>query len=292
LARFTGELLEVDVSRIREKNVTPSIQRIALQGMVAQKTRRLGQVLYFADVGRSAMSCDACHLEGHTEGVFFEKTHPLRIYRAPTVRGSRETPPYFTPASTFSLAQTAQDVGSRNRFHRPDLTAYEIEALASYSATITTLPNPYLDSATGAPPSKLALPDGTVGHPAAGESLFFGKAACAQCHPPPHFTLDQNPATRGQYLNVGTPQALPIRLQWQEASVSKFAIPSLVGAWDVFPFFTSGSAGFRVEGDAQLAVEAPFALRVAVERHAPTHGRADLLSSDEKNDLLAYLMTL
>jgi len=29
------------------------------------------------DLGRTAMSCDACHLEGHMGGVMFEKTNPL-----------------------------------------------------------------------------------------------------------------------------------------------------------------------------------------------------------------------
>ena len=74
------------------------------------------------------MSCDSCHLEGHDEGILFEKTHPLRIYRSPTVRGTRETPPYFTPASTFSLAETSRIVGDRNRYMNPTLTESEVRA--------------------------------------------------------------------------------------------------------------------------------------------------------------------
>src|SRR5215470_17960048 len=104
--------------------------QISIVDTLTQRSRRMGQILYFTDMGKTAMSCDACHLEGHTEGVFFSKTHPMRIYRATTVRGSRETPPYFTPASTHSIWETARDVGNRNRFHNPDLSDDEVNRLA------------------------------------------------------------------------------------------------------------------------------------------------------------------
>jgi hypothetical protein len=109
-------------------------------------------------MGRSGMSCDSCHPEGHDEGVLFEKTHPLRIYRSPTVRGARETPPYFTPASTRSLAETARMVGDRNRYMNPTLTESEVRQLTLFSATVTNLPNPYRGP-DGAPPAAVALPE-------------------------------------------------------------------------------------------------------------------------------------
>src|SRR6185503_18977999 len=132
---------------------------LPLAQVLEQDERRLGQVLYFADLGRSAMSCDACHLEGHTGGILFEKTEPLRIYRSTTVRGSRETPPYFTPASTHSMGETSKMVGGRNRFHNPDPTPGEIERLTIYISLIPTLPNPFV-GADGAPVTSLDLPDG------------------------------------------------------------------------------------------------------------------------------------
>ena len=139
-----------------------------LAKMLTQPTRRLGEVLYFADLGRTAMSCDACHPAGHTGGLMFEKTQPLRLYRVPTVRGTRDNPPYFTPASTRSLAETAKVVGGRNRFHNPDPTEEEIDALTTYSAGVLTLPNPFLSEGL---PQALTLPNGQEGHPRAGAAL-------------------------------------------------------------------------------------------------------------------------
>jgi cytochrome c peroxidase len=259
---------------------------------LVQSGRRLGQVLYFTDLGRSGMSCDSCHLEGHTEGVFFEKTHPMRIYRATTVRGSKETPPYFTPASTFSLAQTSQIVGGRNRFHNDDLTEDEVRMLTLFSETLTLLPNPFLNP-DGTYAQELELPDGARGNPARGLALFEGAAQCSGCHPAPHFTTDQDVRTRGHYMNVGTPRALPLRLELQEAANEDFAPASLLGAWDIFPMLTSGAAGLKVGSGGCLEVETRFPLRAVVDVYnKPPHGNAFTLTAEQRNDLLAYLLSL
>lgn len=290
LDRFTGTLASLDVSGAAKKNAAWKAQ-VPVTKTLGQATRRQGQVLFFADLGRTAMTCDACHVEGHTEGVFFEKTSPMRVYRSPTLRGSRETPPYFTPASTRSLGETADVVGGRNRYHNPDPTPQEVDALALYVALLPTLPNPFVGD-DGAPRTALTLPDGATGNPRRGLALFEGKAGCAECHPAPHFTTDQDPATRGRYLDVGTPRVLPLRAALQDATFHGFAPPSLLGAWDVFPMLTTGLAGLEVRPDESVGVATRFPLRVAVERWAPTHGRAEQLSEAERNDLLAYVMSL
>jgi hypothetical protein len=290
LNRFTGTLGIYDVRRVPQKPAIAKSQ-ISVVDTLTQRSRRMGQILYFSDVGKTGMSCDACHLEGHTEGVFFAKTHPMRIYRAATVRGSRETPPYFTPASTQSIRETAKEVGNRNRFHNPDLTEDEINRLALYTEDITTLPNPFV-GVDGSPMENLKLPDGHVGHPRRGMKLFEGVAECVQCHPPPLFTTDQDPATRGRYLDVGTPTALPIRLEMQELK-SGFAPPSLLGAWDIFPMLGSGAAGFEAGADGTLAVATRFPLRTVVEVYGrPPHGNAAALNDQQRDDLLAYLLSL
>jgi hypothetical protein len=285
LNRFTGTVAEIPLGG------SEVARQLPLVSTLHQPKRRLGQVLYFADVGRSAMSCDACHLEGHTEGVFFEKTHPMRIYRATTVRGSRETPPYFTPASTDSLSHTASEVGSRNRLHNPALSPPEVEALAQYSAAIVTLPNPFVGE-DGAPvEGELQLFDGQRGRPRAGMSTF--ERQCASCHPAPHFTTDQDPATRGRYLDVGTPEALPLRIQMQDLVGRGMAPPSLLGVWDIFPQLGSGSAGLKVVDGERLEVGARFALRDVLETYGgPRHGDSAALGAQERNDLLAYLLSL
>ncbi|HVE86393.1 MAG TPA: MtsA protein, partial [Myxococcales bacterium] len=290
LDRFTGTAAEIDVSKAAAGQAAV-VKQWPLVDALSQPKRRLGQVLYFADVGRTSMSCDACHLEGHTEGVFFEKTFPLRIYRATTVRGSRETPPYFTPASTSSLSQTASEVGGRNRFHNPDPTPAEVEALALYSASLATLPNPFV-GADGAPvEGELELFDHQRGRPREGLKLF--EAHCLQCHPPPHFTTDQDPATRGKYLDVGTPEVLPLREGMQDVVHQGMAPPSLLGAWDIFPMLSSGSAGLKVVDGERLEVGARFALREVIELYGgPRHGGSAALTAQERNDLLAYLLSL
>jgi cytochrome c peroxidase len=255
----------------------------------AQAKRRLGQVLYYVDLGRSGITCDGCHIEGHTGGVFYEKTQPNRIYRSTTVLGSRDTPPYFTPASHHSLAETASFVGARNRFHNPDPSPEEVEALTLFTALMATPPNPFRGE-DGAPLETVALPDGRVGRPSRGRELFEGKGGCLACHPAPLYTLDQDAATRGKYLDVGTPVALPLRLE-QQTLVPGAAPPSLVGTWDVWPLLTSATAGYGVK-DGRLVVDTRFALRAVLEASGPQHGNARALAPEERDDLLAFLMTL
>jgi hypothetical protein len=290
LNRFTGTIAALDVKDAAKGRARWAGQW-SVTDVLGQKTRRLGQVAYFADLGRTAMSCDACHLEGHGEGVLFEKTMPLRIYRSTTVRGSRETPPYFTPASTHSMGETAKVVGTRNRYQNPVMSPEEIEALTLYASLIPTLPNPFVEP-SGAPADALTLPDGKTGSPRRGLALFEGKADCARCHPPPQYTLDQDHDTRGQYIDVGTPRFMPLRPQWQDTRFEGFGTPALVGAWDVFPMLTTGLAGLAVQGDGGVVVDDRFPLRAAVERWAPTHGRADLLTPAERDDLLAFVLSL
>jgi hypothetical protein len=265
------------------------VRQLQLEPVANQGQRRLGQVLYFADMGKSSMSCDACHLEGHEEGILFEKTHPLRIYRSPTVRGTRETPPYFTPASTRSLAETARVVGDRNRYFNPTLS----QSGSSSSPPSRHLANlPTYRGPDGAPPESLALPWGGTGHPRAGLQLFEGKADCARCHPAPVFTTDQDPTTRGKFIDVGTPHLLPLRAGQQEDRFRGVGIPALIGGWDVFPMFATGLAGFRGDGNRAVVAER-FPLRDVVEHHAaPPHGNAAALDAQERADLLAYLLTL
>jgi DNA-binding beta-propeller fold protein YncE len=290
LDRFTGTLAELDVHGARAGQATVRRQ-IRLLDVLAQRERRLGQVLFFTDMGHSAMSCDTCHVEGHGEGVLFEKTRPLRIYRSPTVRGTRETPPYFTPASTFTLEQTMITVGDRNRYFNPRLTEGEVRHLSLFAAAISLLPNPFVGP-DGAPPASVTLPDGQTGDPRAGLRLFEGKAACASCHPAPYFTLDQDAKTRGQYLDMTTPHLLPLHPELQDATYLGMPAPALAGAWDVFPMLSTGAAGLRAEADGKLHVSNRFVLREVLENynHAPAP-RVEL-TPRERNDLLAYLLTL
>lgn len=291
LNRFTGTLGVIDVRQVPQGPAKLKDQ-ISVVDTLSQRSRRLGQILYFTDVGKTAMTCDACHVEGHTGGVFFTKKHPQRISRATTLRGSRETPPYFTPASAASIREAAQKMGNRNRLHNPDLNEDEINGLALYTEDIATLPNPFVGD-NGAPVEKLQLPDGRMGHPRRGMELFEGVAGCTLCHPAPLFTTDQDPTTRGRYMEVGTPRVLPIRVEMQEPAKSGFAPPSLLGAWDIFPLLGTGAAGLKARSDETLAVTTRFPLRTVVEMFGkPPHGNSAALNQQERDDLLAYLLSL
>jgi hypothetical protein len=205
------------------------------------------------------------------------------------VLGSVFTTPLFTPPTHDSMADTAKIVGSRNRYQNPTMSPDEIDALSLY-AYVPTPPNPFVGS-SGAPPERFTLPDGQVGEPRNGLSLFEGAAGCVGCHPPPLFTTDQL-STHGKLYDVGTPHLLPLREKQQDPLFKGFAAPSLLGTWDVFPLFTTGSAGLAVQADGRVSVGNRWPLREAVERWAPTHGHAELLTPQEKNDLLAFLMML
>jgi len=123
--------------------------------------------------------------------------------------------------------------------------------------------------------------------------LFEGKALCSQCHPAPLFTTDQDVGTRGRYTKVGTPAALPSHLELQDLYNNGFAPPSLLGSWDIFPMLTSGAAGLSVRPDGSVGVATRFPLRAVLEMYGkPPHGNASALTADERNDLLAYLLSL
>ena len=291
LSRFNGTLTEMDVTdprNMRVRKVWPG------PSMGSQALRRRGEIIYFSDLGNSSMSCDGCHLEGHNDGVLFEKSHPLHIYRVSSLRGARLTPPYFFPGPLPSLEVTAERVLARNRFQNPIPTPGEIEALTEYQKMFGWLPNPHRTLEGGLPPS-LQLPDGEIGRPAQGMKLFEGKGGCATsaCHPAPLFTPDQSPPFRGRSHRVGTPIALPLHAELQFMPPTGLPVPSLIGVWDVFPLLESGEGGLDVVNNQALEPRFPFALRRVLEHPLrQMHGNMAALSDSERNDVLAYLLTL
>ncbi len=290
LSRFDGSLTQVDVRDPRNPAVLRTQPGPAAPAQ-PQTLRRSGELLYYTDVGRSSMSCDACHPGGHDDGVFYAKTHPLRFYRSPTLRAIRETPPYFFPGGFPTLEVTGHVVMGRNRLHNPDPTQAEVRALSIYQAALTPLPNPNLN-ADGSLPETVTLPDGRAGNPRKGLTTFETKAGCRLCHPAPHFTLDQSPERRGQSFEVGTPITLDLHQEWQELQPGGHQVPSLTGAWDEFPLLASGAGGLAVQ-DGAVVPTTRFPLRTVLEWQGEhRHGNARLLSAEEKDDLLAYLLTL
>ncbi len=290
LARFSGAVQAVEVA-------TPSAPRLGrrfeLDGFTRQPARRLGEIAYYTDLGNSRMSCDTCHPDGGTGGVLFTKGQPMRIYRSPTMRGVRDSAPYFTPTMLPTLKHTARDVLGRNRFYNPRPNRNEIAALAHYTETIVPLPNPWVGEG-GALPRALELPGGGVGDALAGLAIF-GRSGCGGCHPAPQFTTDQDEASRGRLHASGTPLALPLRQEMQDMHLDPGWPPvSLIGVWDTFPLLSSGAGGLEVvDGSIVPLQELPLrqVLRSPLA-DGPVHGAAARLSPSERDDLIAYLLTL
>lgn len=292
LNRFTGVVTELDLTQVESGRI--QVREVGrVPGMGLQIQRRLGEVTYFTDLGNSRMSCDACHYEGHSSGLLFTKGEPMHIYRTPTIRSVRESPPYFTPAQFPSLYFTAKFVLSRNRFHNPDASRTEVRALGLYQETVVQPPNPHRD-AEGRWPDSMTLPDGTVGAPGKGLALFEGKGACVSCHPAPAFTTDQDEATRNALYDVGTEVTLPLRTDMQDAERYDLPAPSLVGLWGNFPLLHGGGAGYAVDEEGRALARDPFAIRRVFElgRASGEHGAMAELTPEEQRDLIAFLMTL
>lgn len=288
---FTGTVSELDTSEAHRGTLRLAATH-AGPPMRGQTRRRLGEIAFFTDLGNSRMSCDACHVDGHDGGVLYEKSRPIHIYRVASLRGVRETAPYFTPRLLPSLRETSRIVLARNRFNNPKPTDDEIDELTLYQKTITPKPNPWI-GADGRLPAELRLPDGRAGSPVAGMRLFAGKGGCIGCHPPPQFTTDQDAITRGRLHDVGTPITLPLRPEQQDGDRYLLPPPSLVGVWDAFPLLHSGAGGLEVTDAGTVAARHPFALRHVLDRRDDRpHGNVAALTPREEDDLLAYLLTL
>jgi len=278
----------LDVSAIRRVGFVPK-SRTAFGPPETQGTRRRGETLYFTDLGNSRMTCDTCHPEGRDGGLLFTKGHPMQIHRSPSTRSAHHSAPFFTPSRLPSLAVMAHQVLARNRFENPEPTRGEIAALTEYTTAFTPPPNPWRARGLA---EKVTLPDGHTGDPRAGLALFAGAGACVSCHPWPHFTTDQAPDTRGRLHDVGTPLRLLLNPELQDNASHGMPPPSLVGVWDNFPLLFSGAGGFSVVGERVVA-DQPFALRAVLELAGPApHGAATALTPGQRDDLLAFLLTL
>jgi len=290
LARFSGAIQAVDVS---DPKAPKRGRRVELGGFLSQPARRLGEIAYHTDLGNSRMTCDACHPGGSTGGILFTKGTPMRIYRSPTMRAVRDSAPYFTPSMLPTLRNMARDVLGRNRFYNPRPNREEIAALGHYTETIVTPPNPWVDP-DGGLPRRMALPGGGVGDAVAGIGVFEA-SGCGSCHPAPQFTTDQDEATRGRLHHAGTPLALPLRPEMQDMDKDPGWPPvSLVGVWNTFPLLSSGAGGLEVDGDA-VVPQPGLALRRVLQSplaDGVAHGAAARLEPKQRDDLIAYLLTL
>ena len=142
LDRFARDVLEIDVRGARSGSLS-LVRRWPIPNATAvQENRRLGEIIFHTDLGRSGMTCDTCHPAGHIGGVLYTKTRPIRIYRSPTCRAITESPPYFTPSLLPSIRATCEEVLDRNRYGNPPPTDGECAALGEYVEAIAAAAEP------------------------------------------------------------------------------------------------------------------------------------------------------
>lgn len=290
LNRFNGLIAEIDTTNTSSLSITRTLPTVDLR---TQPFRRLGEVIYRTDAGGTGITCDACHPDGKDGGLLYTKGDPAQIYRSPNIRGSEFTAPHFTPAKYDSLATSLRVVLMRARSGNPPITRQEIATLTEYVMAMPPPPNPYRGP-RGELPRELRLPDGKRGDAVAGLALFEGKGGCSEstCHPPPHFSGDQDARTRGRFFDVGTPVMLPLRLEMQAFREELLPPTSLAGVWDNYPLLYSGAGGFDTDGTIVFA-KYKFALRRVLEmKGQKPHGNKEALTDKERDDLLAYLLTL
>jgi cytochrome c peroxidase len=125
-------------------------------------------------------------------------------------------------------------------------------AIDEYLKSLKPVPSPY-------------LVHGKLSKAAKRGRKIFSRAGCAMCHPPPLYTdLHQyDIGTRGRF----------------DTSTDKFGTPTLIEVWHTAPYLHDGSAA---------------TIRDVVTTHNPhnQHGETSNLSSQEIDDLCAYVLSL
>ena len=198
----------------------------------------------------------------------------------------------LSSAGLKAKAQELLEMLATDRFQNPPLDEGEIARLVAFTKGLTTPPNPYRDEYGRMLPS-VPVGEGRTGKPGSGRLTFL--ARCAGCHPAPMYSTDQDPKTRRNFVkDVNTPEALEIRMEQQDLTFKLRTPPSLIAAWDMWPMLLSGKAGFDVnEKKDALVVRDRSAVRAVVDRYlAEGHGRVSSMEQQQRDDLVAFLMSL
>ncbi len=168
---------------------------------------------------------------------------------------SHATPPVMS-RSVRAKMEVAVEAGFHHiQFHQAE--EQEMAAVSTYLRSLEPEPSPHLK------------PDGGLTEAAKrGKALFEGKAACAACHPAPHFT------DRKAY-DVGTAYDLDRGKPFD----GKFDTPTLLECYRTAPYLHSGKA---------VTLKDVLTTFNKEDKHGKTSG----LSKREIDDLVAYLLAL
>ena len=200
------------------------------------------------------ISCAMCHPEGLEDGVVWFTPNGPR--QTPSLAGRlHDTAPFNWLGSTQTLEDNMAE--TVERLGGTGLSSTTLAALVTY---LHTLP---------APPNGHEPPDGRTAQQLRGMSLFHDpNVGCATCHSGAAWT-DNNS------YDVGTTTDFERRVN-DDAPV-RYNTPSLLGLHHTAPYLHDGSAR---------------TLRDVLSRTSTTMGHTAHLSSQERDDLIAFLMTL
>ncbi len=204
------------------------------------------------------ISCASCHVEAREDGHIWNTTEGPR--NTPTLIGKKldRTAPFhwngeFDTVSQFMSHTTRDRMGGTG----PD-TVMEKQLLA-FILSVPTPDNPFT---TATPADVLAR-----------GKAAFDKAACSSCHVGEALT-DNKFYDVGTYVSSG-----PVPDQTQFLFHGGLNTPSLLGIARTAPFLHDGSAP-------------TLKARILIGKDRNKHGKTSALTSDEVDDLVAYVQSL
>jgi hypothetical protein len=199
------------------------------------------------------IACASCHPEGGDDGHIWLLDGLPR--RTPSLRGTiAGTAPYHWPGDELDMGMLIDDVYTR-RMSGAMLAVEQRQVLTDWVESIPAPPAPSWVDASSAQ---------------RGQVLFEGTAGCSSCHSGAKFT---NNAT----VSVGTGHDVGSKPDGG-APPTAFQVPPLVGVGWRTPLFHDGCAGSVAERFGRCAT--------------PEHGSTGQLSSQDIQDLTAYLESL
>ena len=217
---------------------------------------RQGEAIFY-DADRSLnswFSCHTCHTDGHTSGLTFDTLND-RSYNSPkltpSLRGVVQTAPWTWQGWQTDLHASVKNSLTSTMHSRRAPTAEDANAVVAFLSTLKHFESPHLIQ------GQLTV------EASRGKTLFEGKATCAKCHVPPHFTTSETFAVEPASLSTDMREHNP---------------PSLRGLYARRRFLHDGRA--------------PSLLRVITRHHRPEAVGGEPLSEQEVQDLLAYLKSI
>jgi cytochrome c peroxidase len=226
------------------------------------------------------IACLECHINGHTNGA----THLVQDIRPQEMRNRVDTPTLrgVNIQRLFGSQRALKTVEDFTQFEQSgayfdgDMASAQKKGMNVLDRTEQVQPMAEVQELFDFPPApKLDLfgeLDATRASAAElrGEALFIGKARCAGCHPPPYYTdLTMHDLMVDRFF---TPRTVNNQMTKPDGPIKTFP---LRGIKDSPPYFHDGRL-LTLEDTVEF-------FNLVLETH---------LSSDEKNDLLAFLLAL